>query len=237
MSRIESKPLSLPKVKTGIASRGTEPGRVGDRGNKEGQKNGGHGTDGTSRHTPGPWKAGQLIEGGIRLDRHHVYVDVFGAGRKLGRVSAYGKKENFPLVGSSRTRSKEIRTVSEAEVKANAQRLVAAVNACEGISTRTLERFADAGGNLEVRKKGGKKPIPLRRLMAALVAVGGIPTGALEDGVLTTIVRLAALGVHTLERGPEEDVSRFCRGGKNRLLSQARACITLHIRSREDADA
>ena len=190
----------------------------------------------TSRYTPGPWKIGPLIEGGIRGDRRHVYVDIFGAGRKLARISAYGRMKNSPFADHLEKRGKEIRFVSEAEVKANARRLVAAVNACDGISTKTLEVISGADGKLEIRKKGKPTQIPFRRLFVALASVGGIPTGALEDGVLTTIVRLAAIGLRTLERGPSEDARRFTQGQKDRALCQARTCISRHGRAREGAN-
>lgn len=191
----------------------------------------------TYRHTPGPWKAGPLTEDGLRRDRQHVYVDVFCGGRKIARVSAYGKRENGLLSWGLKARGKTPHIVSETEVKANARRLVATVNALEGISTRTLEKIAGCNGNVEVRSKGKIKPFPLRRLVVALAAVGGIPTLALEDGVLTAIVRLAAIGLRTLEHGPSEDVTRFCRGRENRALSQARTCIALHGKTRGGANA
>lgn len=71
-----------------------------------------------------------------------------------------------------------------AMIEANALRIVAAVNACAGIPTELL-KSPDAG--------------KASRIHAALVATQGIPTGALERGVIREL--LAALKAATY---PEE---------------------------------
>lgn len=140
-----------------------------------------------AQHTPGPWAVGPWItsmgEG--------VYANIGAGPDRIAAVTVYGRRrDSDEHVGRKLKYGGTARSVPQEVAEANARRIVACVNACEGIPGELLTGAGAVVPGITFKGVQESADALRRELIELRAALQGLAPMWDNDGPLLTVYRL-----------------------------------------------